>query len=293
MGTVILTSLFELIIHNWSLSNDLADSNANNAAVLCLNKSLKSADSNSVLAPLKGSDKLKQAVSDLRKLIEQVRDTPGLGKYFNGISDVPDKANTISFDYLWIIFPPGELVLSRIFMGQLQAFVIKESKDYIYERRRSNDKSWAVECWAYDWNEPGRPSPIGVEDFRGTRSISSLQCYFLKYHRDGLDEDSIKGLNRSQGVRETLVRRGKGYRELCIKNRGKQIFESNEFALSRGTGVRMKVKITNTVSVMRNENDFKNMTALQDDDPDGWSLSGRISSISQPDPTQAKKEVVI
>lgn len=254
-GTLSFASLFEPIIHNWALLNDLADDNRNESSVINLRKELDSAYSSSMLAPLRSAGSLARAQADLKALLQQVRDTPGLESYFNGQREMQENANTVFFDYLWTIFPPGELVFSRTFLGQPQVFIVKSSTDFIQTRRRSERRSWSLECWSYDWNGTifnRVPVSFTFEHFKGTRSISSLHCYPLHYHRGGSDDDgSNGGLGSEQTMKQALIQRGMKYRELCTMNRGKQIFEYDGFAFSRGTGVR-KVAKSNQVSIVNN-----------------------------------------
>ena len=251
--TVILFSQYEPIIHNWSLLNDLASGDETKAVVANLRKDLASADPNSALASLKGPGLLEKATSDLSLLLEQVRDTPGLERYFSGVREMQEKAATISFEYLWTIFPPGELVISRTFMGQPQIFIVKHCSDYIYTKRRASDKFWDLECWSYDWNGSTFnriPVKFTFEDFKGTKSISSLHCYPFKYHREDSEGERANADGNARNIREEIMKRGKRYRDLCLKPRLKQIFEYDGIAFSRGTGVR-KVGKANQVRYLR------------------------------------------
>lgn len=255
LDTLVLVSQFEPIIHNWSLLSDLTSGEEMNPIVAKVREELKSVDANSALASLKGVGVLEKALSDLKLLLEQVRDTPGLERYFNGIREMQEKAASIAFDFLWTIFPPGELVLSRTFLGQPQLFIVKYCSDYIYTQRRGNDKFWDLECWSYDWNGTNFnrvPVKFTFEDFKGTKPISSLHCYPMKYHRDDSEVETA-GADRNTGdLREKILKRGQRYRELCLKPRLKQIFEYDGFAFSRGTGVR-KVNKSSQVRKRRKE----------------------------------------
>ena len=132
-------------------------------------------------------------------------------------------------------------------MDKPQAFIVKESTDYISKRRRNDGRSWSFECWAYDWNGTTFsrvPAEFTFEEFKGTRSISSLSCYPLKCHRENTDDGSVSdNPGNSKSIAEVLIKRGKRYRELCLKKQAKQIFEYDGLALSRGTGVRKLVNI--------------------------------------------------
>ena len=130
-------------------------------------------------------------------------------------------------------------------MGQPQAFIVKESTDYISRRRRNDGRAWSLECWAYDWNGTTFnrvPVEFTFEDFKGRRSINSLPCYPLKSHRENANDDSVSdNLGNGKSIAEFLIKRGKRYRELCLKKQGRQILEYDGLALSRGTGVRKPV----------------------------------------------------
>ena len=147
-GQMTLTSKFEPLIHKWDCLNELTDDDQSKPMVAELIKDIKCAESGSLLAPLKNAKKLHQARSDLIALLAQVKTTPGLEDYFNGRSS---KNNvSISFDYLWTIFPAGELVFAQPNDGQPQVFIVKASDDYIDEIKRKGTKSWSFVCWSYD-----------------------------------------------------------------------------------------------------------------------------------------------
>lgn len=152
--TLFFTSLFEPLIHNWSLLSILARNDQSETVVAILHKAVISASLTSPLASLKGPvGSLEKASADLRQLLDQVQDNPGLESYFLGAREMQDKAHTVVFDYLWTIFPPGEVVISRPYMGQPQAFVVRESTDEIERRSRSSlTKKWELKCWSYDYN---------------------------------------------------------------------------------------------------------------------------------------------
>ena len=80
--TVSFISLFEPIIHNWSSLNELADNDQSKPAVAKLYEELSSGPSTSLLAPLKEAGSMHRTVADLKKLLGQVENTPGLETYF-------------------------------------------------------------------------------------------------------------------------------------------------------------------------------------------------------------------
>ena len=103
METVSLFSLFEPIIHNWSLLNELAENDQSKPAVAKLYEELSSGPSTSLLAPLKEAGSMHRTVADLKKLLGQVEITPGLEPYFNGEREMQEKASLVSFDFLWYV----------------------------------------------------------------------------------------------------------------------------------------------------------------------------------------------
>lgn len=137
-GPLTLTSKFEPIIHNWSLIWDLIVDDESIPAVADLLEDIHSADSTSFLVPLKNRDKLQEARLDLVKLLELVRDTPGLKDLFNALQK--NDFDSISFEHLWAIFPPGDLVFSRMSTGQPQLFIVKESNDWINHNSRGTSR---------------------------------------------------------------------------------------------------------------------------------------------------------
>lgn len=73
----------------------------------------------------------------------------------------------------------------------------------------------------------------------------------MKFHRENTDEseneneigeENADGLDYMERLRQKLIERGKKYREYCLKQRGRQIFDYDGFALSRGSGVRQVPK---------------------------------------------------
>ncbi|KAI4142989.1 MAG: hypothetical protein L6R39_004751 [Caloplaca ligustica] len=244
-----IASLFEPFIHNWSRLNAFVDKDTSHSSVAGFYTELESVSSTeNRLAPLKDLGALNKALGNLKELLQLVQDTPGLKTYFSGERRMNEDAEAVSFHYLWTIFPPGEIVISRPYMGRLQAFIVKESTDYIRSHRRNDDKFWDLECWSYDWNgtEFNRiPVKFSFEDYKGFRSISSLSCYPMRYHRGVSDEgDDIGKVETPEALRELLIKRGKRYRKLCLHKEGNQLFEYDGFALSTGAGVGEQPKTT-------------------------------------------------
>ena len=101
--TISITSLFEPIIHNWSLLNEFADNDQSKPAVAKLYEELSSGPPTNLLAPLKEAGSMHKTAADLKKLLGQVENTPGLEPYFNGEREMQEKANIVSFEFLWYV----------------------------------------------------------------------------------------------------------------------------------------------------------------------------------------------
>ena len=244
MKTLSFLSLFEPIIHNWSVLDDLANNDTSKPIVRDLHRELENkgnisaATSGDQLAPLRATGSLEKAKADLRMLLDEVCRTPGLELYFNSAREMQEKTSTVSFEYLWTIFPPGELVVGKPFMDRWQAFTVKYCSEG-YKRKRNSGEKWILECWTYDWNGTffrRVPVEFAFDEFKATKSITSLPCYPLKFHSD--NSDGVGGQNSGEALKQDLVKRGERYRELCLKRKGRQIFDYEGELLARGTGVR-------------------------------------------------------
>ena len=230
------TGFFEPFVHNWSRLQDIADNDESKAIVAGLLKELRSANLGNKLVPLRDSRTWTKAVADLKELLQLVRDTPDLEPYFSDVDAIHENADTIAFDYIWTIFQPGEVVISRSYMDQLQAFIVKGSS--FETQSKSNKELWSLVCWAYDWNgsEFNRVSvKFIVEEYKGNKNISSLICYPIKHYKGTSDDYAVLGKVESpEELKYALIRRGRRFRELCLKKEGSQYFEYDGFAFSNG-----------------------------------------------------------
>ena len=229
-------SVFEPLVHNWSRLKDIVDNDESKPIVAGFHKELGSVNLSNKLVSLRDPKTRTKAVADLKELLQLVRDTPDLEPYFSSAGSMHENADTISFEYLWIIFPPGEVVISRQYMGQLQAFIVKES--YLDTKRTSGKSLWKLVCWTYDWNgsEFNRVSvKFKVEAYKGNKTISSLICYPIKHYKGTSDDhDTLGKVENPVELTRALIRRGKRFRELCLKKEGSQFFEYDGLAISRG-----------------------------------------------------------
>ncbi|RYP12448.1 hypothetical protein DL765_007347 [Monosporascus sp. GIB2] len=164
----------------------------------------------------------------LTEILNAVRVSKEVKEYFETRES---EDNSVGFDFLWTIFPPGEFILlPASFMKQNQVFIVREVS------RREEDygerKYMAITCWAYDWDGQRRKFnrvavELKIEFYKGKRLITSLPCYPLKCYTGSVVD-----------LRQSLIKRGERFRELCMRPKGKQMFEYDAPAYFRGSGVR-------------------------------------------------------
>jgi hypothetical protein len=167
------------------------------------------------------SDEIKQARSDLRLLLDQVKGSTEMAPYFEKREEWA-KTQEIPFEHLWTLFPPGEVICAKLVFGLPQALI---ARSYTYDAvalpNGSTKKCFTLTCWSYDWNGDTFDRLAGclrIEDYTGAKAISTLMFYPIKYHVDN------KGQPAEQVLRTTLIERGKKFCQFCTAPKGKQLF---------------------------------------------------------------------
>ena len=175
-----------------------------------------------------------QGCKDLKEILDAVKASKEVKEYFEARESI-DKLKTghsITFDFLWTIFPPGEkIILLNSFMKQKQVFIVREASERT-NHRGDRKKYIDITAWAYDWDGTQRKFnrvavELKIEFYKGQRLITSLPCYPLDYYPG----------NRAE-LEKKLIERGERFRDLCTRQRGEQMFEYEGLAYFRGTGVR-------------------------------------------------------
>ncbi|KAK6221587.1 hypothetical protein LQW54_001359 [Pestalotiopsis sp. IQ-011] len=171
---------------------------------------------------------------DLAAILEAVKASKDVKEYFESESDYAGEKEVL-FNFLWTIFPPGELVvMTNGFMKKHPQLFVVRGVSMI--RHPGQKKAVNLKCWSYDWDGTRRTFnracvDIRIDFFKGQRRITTLPCYPLKYYEDG-DTGKLEKLKLK------LVKRGMLFHDLCIRKRGDQLFEYDGSAYLRGTGVR-------------------------------------------------------
>ncbi|KAH8175289.1 ATPase family associated with various cellular activities (AAA) domain-containing protein [Sarocladium implicatum] len=148
-------------------------------------------------------------------LFRILQEDPALGQ-----DEVP-----VSFETLWTVFKPGDIVVSRPFLDEPQAFIVHESMESGI-KRDEKPVHWKLICWSYDWT--GKtfrrfPVELRVEYFRGTRRLDLLSVIPLKL----VEKDKV----------DKLKQRGRHFYDICIRERGSRVFQYSGEAILRASGI--------------------------------------------------------
>jgi hypothetical protein len=102
------------------------------------------------------------------------------------------ESGNITFDYMWALFCPGDLVVTTDELGHRQLHVLTLSQ-YESERHRLTDLEFLLHAWSMVWS-PSRESfrrsqwEFYVQRFPGSRSILSLPLFPLRCEKPEIQE---------------------------------------------------------------------------------------------------------
>ena len=171
-------------------------------------------------------DEDNQARLDLKLLLETISSGSGdskLDKYFK-TRESNFMQKCVSFESLWTLFSPGELVYSRPFLGQDQILIVQDNiTTWPYLQRQGS--TWSLQCWTYDWdgkNFKRMAVRLVIDSFEGTKPITSLPFYPLDHHKE------------PQVLKENLKERGAKFKTFCTAKRESRMFDyKGEVVLSK------------------------------------------------------------
>ncbi|KAH0552894.1 hypothetical protein GP486_006905 [Trichoglossum hirsutum] len=146
----------------------------------------------------KADDETKKHLDLLFKFVDSL-----IGAQVERFKDLT-KLGLISFPLVWMLFKPGDIVFTEK-DGHPQAFMISQ----IEPTRSFIGKAWQLTCvgTGYDGVNFGKVFEfLKINQFEGTREITTLKVYPLKYHP------------QESKIRHQLLERGKRFLEL----RGRQ-----------------------------------------------------------------------
>jgi hypothetical protein len=125
--------------------------------------------------------------------------TPLVKPYFEALQEIKDR-RLVSFDQLWLIFPPGEMVITLI-KGNLSCCEVIDTETY----KDVGGKHFIVKMQKFDWN--GRycgftTTAISIDEYYEPTFVVKLAVYPLTFAGD---EDEVKA------IRTKLLRRGRKF----------------------------------------------------------------------------------
>ena len=166
-----------------------------------------------------------QGLQDLQLLLKEIR----LLKF--GRVELMESIETITEilpDDLPYLFRPGDLVVSKPYLDELQLFRISDSA---WLSKGGYDE-FLVVAWAFDWTGTELTQKYYAFSIRPEKrdnkelEIINLPCYPIRYHKNG---QGISGDGLSKIVSDDLSTRGETFRKLCRESvQGKQYTYAGE-----------------------------------------------------------------
>ncbi|KAK2058630.1 P-loop containing nucleoside triphosphate hydrolase protein [Colletotrichum caudatum] len=162
-----------------------------------------------------------QARKDLKLLLDTIRTSSGdekLDKYFKMRPNYKKQTpNTIQFEDMWTVFPPGMLVYGKPFQGEDQVFVVKDNQMFWPWRDPSMREPlpWKLDAWSYDWKDGSFSRTLFTlefEQFDGHLPLTSLPFYPFDLCKE------------KEKVREKLIERGQKFRNICNARNDSRLF---------------------------------------------------------------------
>lgn len=188
-----------------------------------------------------GLERTRQNLATLLELIhEAVKGRAGDQSLSRILEDnSPASQEIVNFENLWTIYKPGDIVVSRVFLDELQAFIVHESMESAMERKGLSPH-WRLVCWAYDWT--GKTfrriqAELRIDFFKGSRKVQSLPVYPVKY--------------LSEAERDHMEQRGRRFHQICLSNKGYRLFQYTGDAILRARGIG-KVHLTRVLDNDKN-----------------------------------------
>lgn len=190
------------------------------------------------------TDAIREAREDLTQLMDLLEKSQ-LEKFFKTRKECLE-SGTMPYEYLWTLFRPGTKVYAKSFLGEMQMFEVVDAEHPYYSTdygsaysspltRSKNRPEWTessfpIRCQGFDWD--GAQFNVYAytihirKDSKDTRlTINSLDVIPTSFYRGQngeLNDDDLK---------ESLIRRGKRFSELCTSESEKTQYKYNGFAL--------------------------------------------------------------
>ncbi|KAJ9150851.1 ATPase AAA+ type core [Pleurostoma richardsiae] len=153
------------------------------------------------------TDKRELARRYLKEVMALISASEGLDSYFKSFAS-NHAGGTITFDFLWTVYPPGAKVIARSFMDEVQIFEVQSCNKI---RTTSNKFAFLLVIAGFDWdgvdfNRAGYC--LAIQEFQGPMPIRNLPCVPVSYY---YSENDPKG----EKLNSDLLKRGRKFVELC------------------------------------------------------------------------------
>ncbi|KAJ3835210.1 AAA family ATPase [Lentinula raphanica] len=173
------------------------------------------------------------ARNDLKLLLETISDTsdPKLEDYFWTRPHLKE-TESITFDTLWTIFPPGTLVHATPFLKLDQLFIVQDYQTTWPNTDNARSKRqlvWRLDCWTYDWNGQFFQRygiTLEIEYFEGFKPISALSVR------------PFNSVDNRAAIKKRLIERGELFRKYCTTPKDSRMFKYSGKAFLDKSGFR-------------------------------------------------------
>jgi hypothetical protein len=164
---------------------------------------------------------------DLKLLLDAVSSGSSgdekLDKYFKMRPNYKkQEPETIQFEELWTIFPPGALVYGEPFRNQPQVFIANDNRRPWPWQRGDTSRGttrfapWELEAWSCDWREGTFCRCLfilKIDHFDGHLPLTSLPFHPFQLHPD------------FNNLQKELIKRGKDFRNICEADQSSRLFD--------------------------------------------------------------------
>lgn len=143
----------------------------------------------------------------LKEAMELIKASEDLDSYFKSYAS-SHAGGTITFEYLWTIFPPGAKVLARSFLDKFQTFEVQYCKNAGTD---SGDITFVLVITGFDWDgaDFNRASyRLSIPAFQGSMPVRNLPCLPISFYQSEIEENGEK-------LNADLLARGRKFVELC------------------------------------------------------------------------------
>ena len=189
------SSPFEPVIQHWQKLEELTDPDAVRKAL---------ADG----AEYKDNCTEEAVAKDMKMFLEIVQYTPDIRPYFRTERDLQKREQSVTFEMLWTIFPPGKIIYSTNQFKRPQFYMVDQADKGVskqYDTPGPKDY-WTLRCWYYDWDGSKfvrMAARCRFKRFEKSMPITKLPAYPIDYVKD------------CEGVEKSLIDRGRKFARLC------------------------------------------------------------------------------